>query len=171
MTWTDIMAWERAVSAVVGVDEGPITWWQMTIRVLFLFLYGVMLIRIAGPRVFGGSAVLDLILAVLIGSNLSRASTGNAPMFPTMAATAAVVFVHWLLARLAFRYNWISWLVKGHRVQLVRRGDIDWAAMRSNAIGRGDLLDAAREAGISKVEEIEEASLERNGKFSVTRRG
>ena len=119
---------------------------------------------------FGGSAVLDLILAVLIGSNLSRALTGNAPLFETMIATAAIVFVHWLLARLAFRYRWISWLVKGHRVQLVRRGEIDWAAMRSNAIGRGDLLDAAREVGVYEVSDIEEASLQRNGKILVTGR-
>jgi uncharacterized membrane protein YcaP (DUF421 family) len=142
----------------------------MTVRALLLFLYGVMLVRIAGPRMFGHSAVIDLILTVLIGSNLSRALTGNAPLFPTMVATAAMVFIHWLLARLAFHYNWISWLVKGHRVQLVRRGEIDWVAMRSNAIADGDLLDAAREAGIHELDEIVEASLQRNGKIIVTGR-
>lgn len=170
MTWTDVTAWERTISFAIGAGDGPTTWWQMTIRGVLLFLYGVMLIRIAGPRVFGGSAVLDLILAVLIGSNLSRALTDNAPLFPTMVATAAIVFIHWLLARLAFRYRSISWLFKGHRVRLVRRGEIDWPAMRSNAIGRGDLLDAAREAGIHEVGQIEEAYLQRNGKILVTGR-
>ena len=50
MTWTDVMAWERTISFVIGAGDGPITWWQMTIRGVLLFLYGVMLIRIAGPR-------------------------------------------------------------------------------------------------------------------------
>jgi uncharacterized membrane protein YcaP (DUF421 family) len=171
MTWADILAWGSAITILVGSDEGPITWWQMTIRGLFLFLYGVLLVRVAGPRLFGGAAVLDLMLAVIIGSNLSRALTATAPLFPTVAATAAIVFAHWLLARLAVRYEFISWLVKGRRVRLVRCGTIDWTAMRRHAIGRGDLLDAAREAGILDVEQIEDAYLQRNGKILVTRGG
>ena len=171
MAWADILAWGSAIHILVGSDDGPITWWQMTIRGIFLFLYGVLLVRMAGPRIFGGAAVIDLMLAVIIGSNLSRALTATAPLFPTVAATAAIVFAHWLLARLAVRYELISWLVKGRRVRLVRCGIIDWAAMHSHAIGRGDLLDAARQAGIHDVDQIEDAYLQRNGKILVTRGG
>jgi uncharacterized membrane protein YcaP (DUF421 family) len=171
MAWDDILTWASAVHVLVGPDDPTITWWQMIIRGLFLFLYGVLLVRMAGPRIFGGAAVLDLMLAVIIGSNLSRALTATAPLFPTVAATAAIVFAHWLLARLAVRYQFVSWLVKGRRVRLVRCGEVDWNAMRSNAIGRGDLLDAAREAGIHALDEIDDAYLKRNGKIIVTRGG
>jgi uncharacterized membrane protein YcaP (DUF421 family) len=51
-----------------------------------------------------------------------------------------------------------------------RAAGSDWAALRRNTIGRGDLLDAAREAGIFELDEIEEAFLQRNGKITVSPR-
>jgi len=145
------MDWIESFYDLVGRDGGDITWWQMTIRGVVVFFYGLVLVRFAGQRVFGKAAAFDIVLAVLIGSNLSRTLTANAPFVPTLAATAGLVALHWLITRLALRSYVVGWLVKGKVVQLVRDGDIDWQAMRRGGIGQGDADEAMRDAGVRGV--------------------
>lgn len=59
---------------------GQITWWQETARALLVFSYGLALVRIAGRRIFGKWSALDIIVSVIVGSNLSRALTGSAAL-------------------------------------------------------------------------------------------
>ena len=55
---------------------GHLTWWQECNRALVVFIYGLAIMRVAGRRVFGKWAALDIIVSVIVGSNLSRALTG-----------------------------------------------------------------------------------------------
>lgn len=147
-----------------------ILWWQMAIRAVLIFFYGLLLVRFAGRRVFGKAAPIDIILAVLVGSNLSRALTGNAPFVPTLAATAGLILVYWLLAYVAMHSEWVSWMVKGRRVVLVRHGRVDRARMREMGVGPRDLSEAMRESGIDDFDQIRAAYLERDGEISIIRR-
>ena len=90
--------------AVIGHGTPmEITWWQMAIRAVIIFLYGVILLRVAGQRAFGQQSALDIILTVLIGSNLSRAMTGGAPFLPTMAASATLTLLYYATVHLTQR--------------------------------------------------------------------
>jgi uncharacterized membrane protein YcaP (DUF421 family) len=82
------------------------------------------------PAGVGKLAAFDIVLAVLVGSNLSRALTANAPFGPTLAATAAIALVHWSITFLALRSRLVDKLVKGDVVSLVLHGEVDWRAMR-----------------------------------------
>ena len=64
-----------------------------------IFVFGLALVRLAGRRVFGKWAALDIVVSIIIGSNLSRALTGNAPLWGTLAGTALLMALHWLLAK------------------------------------------------------------------------
>lgn len=57
-----------------------ITWWQECARTLVVFGYGLVIVRIAGRRVFGKWAALDFIVSMIVGSSLSRAITGSAAL-------------------------------------------------------------------------------------------
>jgi uncharacterized membrane protein YcaP (DUF421 family) len=155
---------------LIGTASGAITWWQMSIRGVLVFLYGLVLVRLAGRRVFGKLAAFDIVLAVLVGSNLSRALTANAPFVPTLAATAAIALVHWSITFLALRFRFVGKLVKGEVVPLVRNGEVDWRTMRRQGLGPGDLEEAARNAGVFGLDLVENAVLERSGKISVSSR-
>lgn len=154
---------------IIG-EKGNITAWQMSIRAIFIFIYGLLLLRIAGRRIFQRSAALDIILAVLIGSNLSRALTGNAPFLPTLAATTVLVVVYWILAYAAFCWSWVGWLVKGRTTQLVADGRIDWRPMRRYGLTKRELDEAMREEGIDALERVKAAYMERDGHISFIRR-
>ena len=155
---------------LLGSAEEPITTVQMCLRAIVLFLYGLVLLRLAGTRIFGKSVPLDIIMSVIIGSNLSRCLTGSAPLVPTMVATALLLALHWGMAHWAHRSRWFATLVKGRPHVLVRDGEIDYAAMRHESIGMRDLETAMRDGGVTDVEGVATATLERDGSISVIAR-
>ena len=164
MDWSQLGDWFHAA---FGREGERIVWWQMCLRASLLFAYGILLLRLAGTRIFGKSVPLDIVMSVIIGSNLSRTLTGNAPMVEVMIATAWLLALHWALAHYAQRHRWFSNLVKGKPHELVRDGTIDWAAMRHEGIGTRDLETALRDGGVDGREDVACATLERDGSISV----
>lgn len=156
-----------SIHDLIGRDGASIAWWQMTIRAAVVFLFGLVIVRLFGQRAFGRQTVLDVILAIVIGSNLSRTMTASAPLLPTLAASAGLVLIYWAFNHLAARWHRISWLVKGGVIQIAHDGHMDRKAMARAGISRGDLEEAMRRSGIDSLDQVRSAYLERNGKISV----
>ena len=87
---------------------GLITWWQECNRAVVVFIYGWIIVRIAGRRMFGKWSALDIIVAVVVGSSLSRALTGTVSLFGTFAAMTLLMVLHWLLAQAVARSKLVS---------------------------------------------------------------
>lgn len=155
---------------LVGRPGQEIAWWQMCARAVVIMAFGVVLVRIAGKRVFGKWGAIDILVSIIIGSNLSRALTGDAPLLATLAATTLLVILHAALAGLAARVHWIGPLVKGRPERIVLAGEPDHKAMRRHGVGPHDLEEALREGGVLRCEDVAEAWVERNGEISVIRR-
>lgn len=152
---------------LIGQDTPHIAWWQMMNRAVIVFVYALTLYRVAPRRSFAGLSAQDVVLTVVLGSSLSRALTGNAPLVPTLAATAALVVLHSMLSSMARRSEVISRLVKGRPIQLIQEGEVDWKAARRSDLGERDLSEQLRLKGVKRPVEVEEAYLERNGAISV----
>jgi uncharacterized membrane protein YcaP (DUF421 family) len=151
----------------LGENQHDILWWQMCLRAVIIFLYGLLLVRLFARRAFGEQTPLDIVVAIVIGSDLSRAMTGNAPFFPTLAATATIVIIFWIFGHCAARWHWFSRLVKGNSITLMENGKIDRGKMRRWGVSPGDLEEAGRSSGIRALDRIRHAVLERNGKVST----
>jgi uncharacterized membrane protein YcaP (DUF421 family) len=152
---------------LIGPDTGDTTVAQLCVRAAILFLFGIACIRIAGRRTFSQITPLDIIVAIIIGSNISRTMTGKAPFFPGLAATLVVVMLHRLLAMATIRWSPLAWLMKGSPIVLVRDGVADERAMSRHAISRADLVEGLRMEQVARVEEVRLATLEAGGKISV----
>ena len=137
---------------------------------MLVFVIGVVIVRLAASRAFGKWSPLDIILAVVVGSNLSRALTGNAPFVTTLVATCVQEHQHAALARAVIRWPGLSTLLKGRSVRLVEDGVLRADAMRRHGIGEGDLRMALRAQGVSDLSEARTVWLERNGDISVERK-
>lgn len=153
--------------AFIGDSSQEINTLQMSLRAVTIFIAGLIAVRVAATRAFGKWGALDIIFAVVIGSNLSRALTGSAPFVPTLAATGVLIGLHAAMAWLAVRWSWIGRLTKGVDVQLIKDGEIDHAALRRKGLGEGDISSALRVAGYLDAGQISAAYLERNGDISV----
>jgi len=158
-----------SLEALFGTAS-TIIWWQEIARALLVFAYGLALVRLAGRRVFGRWAALDIIVSIVIGSSLSRAMTGNAPLWGTMAASAALMGVHWLLAQAVTRSSPMSRFLEGKAVRLAPGGVLDERRRRHHSVSDADLAEALREAGVERLEDIRDLVLEPSGKLIAIRR-
>lgn len=161
----------EAFDALFGTNAESITWWQMCARALFVACYAIVLFRVASRRIAGRDAVLDIVFAVIIGSTLSRALTGSAPLLPSMAAMAVVVLLHAVLVAGAANFRWISKLTAGSATKIVSDGKVDWRRARRANLGEEDVREELRLHGVSSIENVKEAYLERNGRISIIQRG
>jgi uncharacterized membrane protein YcaP (DUF421 family) len=159
----------EALHALIGVKD-DIAWWQMCVRAALIFAFGLVLVRVAGKRVFGKWTAIDIVLSIIIGSNLSRALTGAAPFVETLVATAVLVGLHSALIMAGVRWPALGHLLKGRGVRLIKDGEADHRAMRRHGIGEHDLEEALRDHGLDDVAQVREAYLERNGDISVLKR-
>jgi uncharacterized membrane protein YcaP (DUF421 family) len=168
------MEWQALVDGIhviIGSDSDTITWWQMSIRAIGVFFYLLLLIRFGSERIFGKNTSFDIVVSVVLGSSLSRALTGNASFFPTLAASAALVLLHMLLAKAAFKSKRLGHLLKGKEVQLIDSGKFLWDGLRRTSITEHDVLEGLRSSGgITDIEQVKAAYLERSGKISVIKK-
>ncbi len=158
---------QPVLDAYFGNSGNTINWWQMSLRAVVIFIYGILIFRFAYKRVFGQSTDFDIVVAVLIGSTMSRALTGNAPLLPTFAAVTLLIVLHGVLARLAWRWEAVGRATKGVEVRLIDGGRVHRRAMRRAGITERDLLEAARRTGTEDLARIDAAVLERSGKINV----
>lgn len=91
----------RSIFGPAPLHEG-ITALHMAGRAVIAYAGGLVLVRLGKNRLLGRTTAFDIILAFLLGSLLSRAINGGAPMVGSLAAAAVLVALHWGVALLTF---------------------------------------------------------------------
>jgi len=152
-----------------GPDGQPkeMTVLQISIRCIVVFAIGLALVRIGDRRSLSQKTGFDALFIVLLGSVLSRAINGSAPLWKTIGASVLLMIIHRLLAFGCCRSHGFGKLIKGRDVTLVRDGEIDWKAMNKSLVSQHDLEEDVRlEAKVEKFSKIRVARLERSGDIS-----
>lgn len=147
-----------------------ITWWQECARTVVVFCYGLAVVRLAGRRVFGKWAALDFIVSIIVGSSLSRAITGSAPLGGTLASTAVIMLLHWVLAHAAARSERLARIIEGVPLPLVRNGKVDRHAFLRESISRADLEEALRQSSVDNLDKTKLIVLEPSGQITVVKK-
>lgn len=153
--------------ALIGPEAGSATWWQLSFRAAILFAVGILYLRIAGRRTFSHATPLDIIVAIIIGSNLSRAMTGRAPFVPALAATLTLAVLHRLFAYATLRWSLLANWIKSRPAVLVEDGRVDERALAAHGLSREDLLEGLRMEQVEDPAQVRLATLEGNGRISV----
>lgn len=153
---------------LLGLDEDVLSVHHMVLRAMVVFLFALLIVRLASKRFIGGNTAFDMVLGVMIGSVISRAITGQSPFFATLCASFTLVVLHALLGKAAFRFGYLGTVIKSQTRVLIRDGKVDWDAMKQSDLSQNDLLEALRlRSGVADWEDVNEARLERNGEISV----
>ena len=162
---------EQLLLAIFGVQDHLNTL-QEAARAALIFAYGLVLLRVCGPRMFGHWSALDFVITIMVGSALARAMTGGAPMIGTMVAAAMMAILHVTLAYWVARHGAVAHLIEGQARRLIDHGRIDHDARKRNRISEADLREALRQHGIdgeAHVGNVKVMMLEPSGKLSVVK--
>jgi uncharacterized membrane protein YcaP (DUF421 family) len=159
------------LNELLGLDASELTTLQMSLRAVIVFSVTLVYLRVANKRFLGRYTAFDAVLAIILGSVISRAVNGHAPFGATLAASGVLLALHWVVSELSMRSHGFSRLVRGAPKMLVENGRMNPDNMRACQISAEDLLEDLRyEAHIGSLAEVESAWLECNGKISVIRR-
>lgn len=150
--------------------QNHITILQEADRAVLIFAYGLLLLRLSGPRMFGRLSALDITIMIMVGSALARAMTGNAPLLGTMIAASVMTALHVALAHGVARSGTVARLIEGEAVTLIRNGHVDHKMRKRNKISEADMREALRQEGVNgeaHVDNVKLMTLEPSGKLSV----
>lgn len=161
--------WEQFQTLLgLGRDVGNVGAVQMALRTIIIYMCSLAIIRIGSKRFLSQASAFDVIVGIMLGSVMSRAINGSAPLFPTLLSGLVLIGVHWLLAALAFHINWLGPFVKGNPVLLIKDGHVQQQGMRQAGLSDHDLAQALRmQNDHTDPAKIRLAYLERDGNISV----
>jgi len=151
----------------LGVDPKNLTFLQISLRGVIVFIATLVMIRFGHKRSLARKTAFDAVLIVILASVLSRAINGSAAFFATLGGGFVLVFIHRLLALIAYHSHGFGILIKGEPDTIVHDGEMDIPNMRRNHISKHDLEEDLRLAAASEsLSGIETARVERSGDIS-----
>jgi uncharacterized membrane protein YcaP (DUF421 family) len=156
-----------AVAAALGFlgDRARIVASTSAIYLLLLLIF-----RIAGRRQLSETSTFDLVLLLIIGETTQQAMVGNDDDSVLSAAIAilSLVSLDMGITYLRKASPAFDHLLEGRSVLLIHEGKIRQAALDAHSLDMEDLKEAARLShGLNDMEDVRQATLERDGKISI----
>lgn len=151
-------------------DSHTITAVQMTTRAVLIFFAALALLRLSGPRTFGGSTAFDMVIKIMLGAIMSRAVVAASPFGGTLLASLVFVLLHRVLAWASYHYDWVGKLVKGQVYLLAEKGQAKPEQLQRLNLSENDLREGLHENGnVGELPQTEAVYLERDGSISVVK--
>lgn len=131
----------------------------------------VVAVRLSGKRTLSKLNAFDLVVTVALGSTLaSMLLSPSTALAQGVAAFATLIGLQTLVAWLSSRSERVDSLVKSTPTLLLYQGRILDDALRAERVTEEEVRTAIREAGLSRVSEVEAVVLESSGSLSCVRR-
>jgi uncharacterized membrane protein YcaP (DUF421 family) len=152
----------------IGVEPKDYTIVQVCTRTIVIFFMALVMIRTADRRFLARKSGFDTLVGFILASTLSRAINGSAQLGPTIVVGFLVIFIHRILAKIAFHSDAFSKLLKGRSEQIICNGKLNHEVMARYDITEGDLIEDVRlNALLDDFGKVRDARIERNGQTSV----
>jgi uncharacterized membrane protein YcaP (DUF421 family) len=146
-------------------------WWEFVLRAVVVYVFVLVVVRLAGKRSVGQFTPFDLILVVLLGNAVQNSLIGqDTSLLGGLLLAATLIALNWLVGWITARSARADRLIEGSPVLLVRDGVVFEQALRVQHLSRSDLDESLRQQGCDDVGEVALAVLETNGHISVIRR-
>ncbi len=140
-------------------------------RVVLVYVFLLIMVRVAGKREIGELSPLDFLAMLLLSETVSPALTAGDTSLPAaFAAAGTLVGLTTLVGWLSYRFRSFERLVDGTPRVVIDDGRIDEAVCRSERISPQELASALRKEGVGRLDAVQCATLEPNGRITVIRK-
>jgi uncharacterized membrane protein YcaP (DUF421 family) len=139
------------------------------VRALLVYVLLLVLFRVSGKRTLAHTTTFDLVLVLIISEAISNVLVGTDYSFTNAALVVTTLILTDIGLSFVKRHApRVEALLDGMPLVLYRNGRPDTTHMARERVGLDDILAAARERqGLSRLEDVDEAILERSGEISV----
>ena len=139
------------------------------LRGLFVYLFVFLIFRISGKRTLANISTFDLVLTLIISETLQQALIDDDnSMTNAILLVLTLVGIDILLSLLKERSPRLERLLDSTPAIVVKDGECLQDVMIKERVDEADLLNAARQHhGISKLDEIDYAVVEKSGEITI----
>ena len=146
-------------------------YWEFIIRAAIVYVFVMVVLRLAGKRQMGELAPFDFVLLLLLSNGVQNAMNGGDNTITAgLIITVTLVGLNSMIAWLAFKNKEIEKVVEGRPEILVHNGYLYSDVLKRNQITHHDLNDALRQNDCASLDDVRLAVLETNGQISVIKK-
>lgn len=141
---------------------------EKVVRAVLVYVFLVVIIRVGGKRQLAELTPLDLVIALTLSNAVQNAIIGDDnSVTGGFIGGGVLVLVNYLTVRFLFQHPKANQLVQGESLVLIEKGRPIVENLKKELITEDELLIACREQGAERIEDVEKAILEPDGKISV----
>jgi uncharacterized membrane protein YcaP (DUF421 family) len=145
-----------------------ISWWELILRVVVIYVFLIVLLRLSGKRQVGQLAPFDLVLLLVLSNSVQNAMNGgDNSVLAGLISAGALVLLNYLVGLATYRSKKLEALIEGRPDVLIHNGKLFTDVMEREKLTHHELNAALRAAGCACIEEVHFAILENNGVISV----
>lgn len=140
----------------------------IVVRAIIIYLVVLFLYRLMGKRQLGQMQPFELVLTLIIAdlATIPMAEV-SVPVLHGIIPLLTLVVLHFILTFLSKMSSKFSSFLSGKPVIVINPEGIDYKALKNLNISVDDVFEAIRGCGYFKIEQIQYAIMETNGKMSV----
>jgi len=142
--------------------------WEIILRTLVVYVTVLALLRLGGKRELGTMSPADLVVILIIANAVQNAMNGgDVSLIGGLISAATLVGGNLLLGRFGRRIPILGGLVYEEPTLLVQDGKPITENLKHEHVDVADVEMAAREHGVSDLNEVAAAVLEIDGSISI----
>lgn len=140
----------------------------IVVRAIIIYLVVLFLYRLMGKRQLGQMQPFELVLTLIIAdlATIPMAEV-SMPVLHGIVPLLTLVVLHFILTFFCKISNKFSAFLSGKPVIVINPEGLDYKALKNLNITVGDVFEAIRGCGYFKIEQVQYAIMETNGKMSV----
>lgn len=145
---------------------------EVIARATIVYAVVLLLFRLLGRGQKARNAPFDLAVMFLVGSALRKTIVADDPSVTSGALGLATLFVlDWLVSFVTWKHERFSLLVEGRPRQIVKDGRPIEEALARSRLNVHELRERLRQQGTDRLEKVQAAFVERDGKVTFLLRG
>ncbi|MBW7572205.1 DUF421 domain-containing protein [Caproiciproducens faecalis] len=141
---------------------------QIIISTVAVYLFIVICIRLFGKKELSQLSVVDLVFILLISNSVQNAMVGtDSSLVGGLIAAASLFITNYVFKLFLYHFPRFGRLIQGETLMLIYRGKLIRKNVVKAKLTNNEIMEAIREHGVSKIEEVDLAVLEVDGNISV----
>src|SRR5256885_5527294 len=142
-----------------------VSWWELILRVVIIYSFLLVILRLSGKRQVGQLAPFDLVLLLVLSNSVQNAMNGgDNSLLAGLISAGVLVLLNYAVGLATYKSKRIEALVEGRPEVLIHNGKLFADVMGREKLTNHDLNAALRPDGCVCWEEVHLAIPENIGR-------